>query len=353
MKKRMAVCIGLLSGVLALAASPEGGGAKAPPADPNVGKPAPVLNVKEWVAGTGVAAADLKDRAYVVEFWATWCPPCRKSIPHLVDLAQRVMPLGVPIIGLSSEEITKIRPFAEKNGMLYHVGVDGGTSGVDHDGIPFATVIGNDGRIAWAGHPMDPAFEAAVFAAGEAARPDWKPLFALARAGKLGALRGELAKGDSPDHKAGVAMIDAFSSRQMEMAAKAEGLSPLHICQAVAEHYAGLPVAEQAAKKIEVLKADPAVKVALANEEALVQLDSKVDELRQRVLAKEAEGMKTKDCEKMFLAGLNDLLVAFVKAHPQHPDVPDIQKSVEKIQTQLGNAAAGPDRPANKDAAKP
>ena len=117
-----------------------------------------------------VTLADLKGKVVVVEFWATWCPPCRKSIPHLVELHKQKAKDGLVIVGLTNEAKDKVEPFAKKMEMSYIVGY-GSQSGEAYgvEGIPTAFVVGADGKIAWSGHPMEPAFEEAVNAALAAA----------------------------------------------------------------------------------------------------------------------------------------------------------------------------------------
>src|SRR6476661_7319275 len=63
-----------------------------------VGDPAPKITVSKWVKGTPVANFE-KGKLYVVEFWATWCGPCKVSIPHLTELAKQYK--NVKFIGVS------------------------------------------------------------------------------------------------------------------------------------------------------------------------------------------------------------------------------------------------------------
>jgi len=127
-----------------------------------IGDPAAPLKIKEWLKGKPV---DLKNREkiYVVEFWATWCGPCRVSIPHLTELQKKFADKGVVFVGISDEQPSVVKPFVDKMGekMNYVVACDderqtyaGYMEAYGRNGIPSAFIVDKEGKVAWAGHPM-------------------------------------------------------------------------------------------------------------------------------------------------------------------------------------------------------
>jgi len=129
-----------------------------------LGDAAAPLAIAEWIKGEPVDLAAAKGKkVVVVEFWATWCGPCRVSIPHLTELQKKYENRGVVIVGVSDEESSKVKPFVSEQGdkMNYTVAIDKNDATSDgymkrygQDGIPHAFVIDKEGRIAWHGHPM-------------------------------------------------------------------------------------------------------------------------------------------------------------------------------------------------------
>jgi len=138
-----------------------------------VGDPAPALQVSRWVQGEPVNSFE-RGKVYLVEFWATWCPPCRASVPHMNEIQNKYKDQGLIVIGQNiaerDKEASKVPGFIKSMGtnMTYRVALDK----VDSDPakgrmaetwmkpaglnfIPSAFLIDKEGKIAWIGNPFE------------------------------------------------------------------------------------------------------------------------------------------------------------------------------------------------------
>jgi thiol-disulfide isomerase/thioredoxin len=157
-----------MAGMLALAAGASFSLAK--DVTLRVGDSAPKLSDGRWVQGEPVKDF-VKGNAYIVEFWATWCGPCKVSIPHLNEIYTKFKDKDLVVIGQDCWERDDklVEPFVKDMGekMTYRVVMDDKSQekkgvmaitwmdAAGRNGIPSAFLVNKQGKIAWIGHPME------------------------------------------------------------------------------------------------------------------------------------------------------------------------------------------------------
>ena len=161
---------------------------KKPPITLKMGNRAPALQVDEWVKGGPISKLE-EGNIYILEFWATWCGPCKSAIPHVTELQKKYQDKGVTVIGMNiwEPDLEEVAPFVQEMGdkMGYAVATDilpvdvpenevneedeskgamadSWMKAAGRNGIPCSFIVNREGIVAWIGHPMlmDEALEA-------------------------------------------------------------------------------------------------------------------------------------------------------------------------------------------------
>jgi cytochrome c biogenesis protein CcmG/thiol:disulfide interchange protein DsbE len=113
---------------------------------PLQGKPAPPFTLED-LSGKKVSLADFKGQALAINFWATWCAPCKVETPWLIDLRNRYAAQGFEVLAISADDIDRDDPrklsdekqeiarFVQRMHMPYPVLIDGGSISEPYGGL--------------------------------------------------------------------------------------------------------------------------------------------------------------------------------------------------------------------------
>ncbi|MFH0731672.1 MAG: TlpA disulfide reductase family protein [Candidatus Omnitrophota bacterium] len=124
---------------------------QAPALDEEPAEQAPSFTLTD-INGNSFDSSGLKGKVVILDFWATWCPPCREEIPHFVELDKQYNDKGLAVVGISLDEggASAVKSFAQENGISYPILI--GTQEVQSAyggirGIPTTFIIDRNGNI--------------------------------------------------------------------------------------------------------------------------------------------------------------------------------------------------------------
>ena len=127
--------------------APPGPDAKPAPPFTLQDKPAPSFTLQDKLApsftlqdlkGNQVSLSDFKGKVVVLDFWATWCPPCVKEIPHFIELYEQYKDRGFAMVGISLDRqgVSVVKSFAQKYRVNYPILMTDGQVQKAYGGIP-------------------------------------------------------------------------------------------------------------------------------------------------------------------------------------------------------------------------
>jgi thiol-disulfide isomerase/thioredoxin len=144
---RALLVLALLGAGCSREAAPGGAGASAPPARP---QPAPLFTLKD-LKGNAVSLEGLRGQTVVIDFWATWCPPCEFQVPVLNAYYEAHHGGGVTVLGVAvdAEGRAAVAPYAARHKIRYPVLLGSEALARDYGapGFPTLVVVAPDGSM--------------------------------------------------------------------------------------------------------------------------------------------------------------------------------------------------------------
>jgi len=120
-------------------------------------------------AATKVSSAGLQGKVVLIDFWATWCGPCREALPHIASVWKQYKDKGLQVLAVSSEDATTVSSFQSKEGIDVPMFLDPGQKMADAFGVtgfPTTLLIGKNGKVVYSvvgtGPGVEPEMDKAI-----------------------------------------------------------------------------------------------------------------------------------------------------------------------------------------------
>lgn len=145
--------IGLVAALLALLVWKVAGGSESEVEGLGSGKtpPAPGFNLPRLTGAGRISLDSYRGKAVVVNFWASWCEPCKKEAPLLQETWERYRDDGLVVLGIDAQDFrSDAREFVERYGLTYPIAYDGNGASLGrfgNTGFPETWFMGRDGRL--------------------------------------------------------------------------------------------------------------------------------------------------------------------------------------------------------------
>ena len=299
-----------------------------------IGSQIPALELSGLSQTGAKSFADFYGRAVLLEFFAHWCGPCAKSVPHLNELHEKFAARGLSIVGVTSESEEKTLPWVKKHGVEYSYAFDP-TAELHHwagvTSIPYATLIDPQGMVVWNGNPAGLDEQMIERALGGALSPpvwEWPDeAHALAAALGRGDYAAALREAENLHGPIGglepaalvrerIATLVKTFERSLE---RQEYRAAFQLGERLKKELANLPEGERVATRLGELEQDPDVQKLRAGQERLAALEieagsarnaKQLEKLRSdlQALAKEFPGTRIERRANGMLADLERVL---------------------------------------------
>ncbi len=120
-----------------------------------VGSQRPDFNLASST-GEFTTPADFPGKTLLINFWATWCAPCRHEMPMLMDLQKKFGPEGLQVIGIALDDVNSVRTFVESYGIRYPILVGGADTMATSNAygnvegvLPYSVLVDREGIVRW------------------------------------------------------------------------------------------------------------------------------------------------------------------------------------------------------------